>query len=299
MRRAQAVAIEDAQIALADGDEDAAVDLGDLEQREVEAVEVGLDLELLELPLDLEEAPRLAGVNLERAHLAIDFFDDVGEAEQVVADLLELELDLALAHAEARDAGRLLEDAAPVDGVAREDAVDLPLLHERVAARDESGPEEEVAHVLQADGLLVDEVFALARAEEAARDDDVVGLDRQHAVLVVEVEGSLGHPHRRAAVGAVEDDVRHLLPAQRSRALLAEDPLHGVDDVRLPAPVRTDDPGEAAVEDELSAVRERLESVDLEFREPHGPAALPGMFDQTPRKTEPPRSARGWPHIIQ
>ena len=58
-------------------------------------------------------------------------------------------------------------------------------------------------------------------------------------------------------------------PRSRRGALLAEHPAHGVRHVRLAAAVRSDDRRDARVEEHLGRIRERLEAVQLEFRQPH------------------------------
>src|SRR5207237_1014258 len=55
----------------------------------------------------------------------------------------------------------------------------------------------------------------------------------------------------------------HGAAAQVLRALLAHRPADGVDHVALPAAVGADHPGDAVVEGEDDAVRERLEPGDL------------------------------------
>ncbi len=68
-----------------------------------------------------------------------------------------------------------------------------------------------------------------------------------------------GHAQALAGARAVEDDVRHLPAAQALGGLFAQDPLDGVDDVRLSAPVGPHHAGNPRAEGELGLVREALE----------------------------------------
>ena len=90
------------------------------------------------------------GLALERGARAVDLGHDVREAQQVPARLLELDLGLALADLVLRDAGRLLDEAAPVLRLRRENEVDLLLLDDRVGPHAEAGAEQDLLHVLQA-----------------------------------------------------------------------------------------------------------------------------------------------------
>ena len=63
----------------------------------------------------------------------------------------------------------------------------------------------------------VDGVLAVTRAEEGPGDRHLGHVHRQLARAVVDGEGDLGPPERRPADGAGEDDVLHLLRAQRAR----------------------------------------------------------------------------------
>ena len=67
-----------------------------------------------------------------------------------------------------RDAGGLLDQAAAVLRLGREDLVDAALLDDRVRAHAEAGAEQLVLDVPQPDLLVVQEVLALAVAVDAA-----------------------------------------------------------------------------------------------------------------------------------
>jgi hypothetical protein len=204
---------------------------------------------------------------LDRADLAADLAEHVAHAHQVLLGALQLALGLDPARLVLADAGRLLDQAAALLGLGRDDLRDAPLLDDGVALGADPRVAEEVEHVAQAHRRLVDQVLGLAVAVETARDLDlrVLGeLGRREAVAVVEAEHDLREADRGARFAAREDHVLHALAAQAARGLLAHRPADGVDHVRLAAAVRPDDGGDAGLEGEGRLVDEALESRDLE-----------------------------------
>jgi hypothetical protein len=211
----------------------------------------------------------LAGLALERADLAFDLADHVGQAQQVGVGLFELVERLLAVGLELGDAGGLLEDAAPVLGLGGEDHVDLALGHDRVAGGADARAHEQAVDVAQAAGRLVEEVVALAGAEDTAGDGDLVELRGQHALAVGEGDADFGEAQGLARVGAAEDHVLHLRAAQRRGTLLAEHPADGVGDVALAAAVGADDRHHAGFEHEAGPVGEALEPVDFQRLQVH------------------------------
>ena len=239
-----------------------------LELGEADAGEEEVDLAQLRLHLLVAAGAR--GLGAERVDLAAKLGDDVREAGEVLVGRLELAERLAAVGAEAGDAGRLLEDRAAVLGAGGEDRVDLALGHHGVGRRADARVHEEALDVAEAAGRAVDEVLALAGAEDAAGDGDLVVLEAELLLAVGEGDGDLGHAEGLVLVGAGEDDVGHRAAAQGGGALLAEDPADGVRDVGLAAAVGADDGGDAGLEDEARLLREALEAVDFDGLEIHG-----------------------------
>ena len=73
-------------------------------------------------------------------------------------------------------------------------------------------------------------------------------------------QGNFRHAERLAAVGAVENHVRHFAAAQRLGRLLAEHPANRVRNVGFAAAIRPDNRGDAGLEIQGSFVRKRLET---------------------------------------
>ena len=233
----------------------------------------------LELVRYLLVAPRLRGLAADRAQALVDLLDDPAQDVQVLLDALELPDSGELARLVLGYPRRLLEDHAPLGGVGLEEGVDLALLDDRVGPGAQPRVHQEVLDVTEPAELLVDEVLAVARAVQAPGDGHLLVIHGQRAVRVVESEPHLGVAEGPAGARPVEDDVEHRVAAQRLGRLLAEDPLHGVDDVRLPAAVGPHKARDARLEVEGSPVGEGLESVELESLDAHvlgvSPASVP------------------------
>ena len=107
------------------------------------------------------------GLRLELLEVAVQLAQDVLDARQVLARVLEPVLGLAPALLVLRDAGRLLEEQAQLLGLALDDPADRALADDRVGARAEAGAEEDVLHVAPAHRLVVDVVAAACRRASA------------------------------------------------------------------------------------------------------------------------------------
>jgi len=218
---------------------------------------------------ELGEPPRLARLDLQAALAGFDFAEQVAQAFQVFLGPLELALRLLPTRAVLRDACRFLENGAALHGVGAQKLVDIALLHDRHGAGAPAGVHHQLAHVPQADGVLVDQVLALAGAVEPAADRDLFVVDVERRIRVVEDQRDLREADTLSPIGAGEDDVLHLLAAQARRTLFAEHPLDRIDDVALAAAVGPDDDVDAVVEAEFRFVREALEAVQDEFLDLH------------------------------
>src|SRR5690606_4473435 len=120
---------------------------------------------------------------------------------------------------------------------------DHALFDDRVAARPQTGAQEDVGDVAAPAFGAVQKVGVLRVAGHPAADGDfpVAGVfAAQGAIGIVENQLDAGLRHRLAGVGAIEDDVGHRLAAQVLGRAFAHDPAHGVDDVGFAAAVRPD-----------------------------------------------------------
>src|SRR5256886_16226281 len=85
-------------------------------------------------------------------------------------------------------------------------------------------------YVPQPHRRAIEQVLALSRAGQPARDEDFLIGDRQRPVRVVEQQGDLGHVHRPPPRRALENDVFHFAAALQAGRLLATDPADGIAD---------------------------------------------------------------------
>jgi len=212
---------------------------------------------------------RLLRLALERVQLSAYLVHDVAHAYEVLAGGVELALRLVALLLVARDPGGFLDEDAPLVGLRGQDVVELVLVHHRIGARVGARPGEEIENVAQARRILVQKVFALARAVEATADRHLGPRHREHAI-VAEGQLDLREADRLARRRAVEDQVFHALAAQRLRALLTERPADRFRDVALAAAVRSDDRRDARRDLEDGLLREGLEAVQRDGFEAHG-----------------------------
>ena len=214
-------------------------------------------------------AAGLAGLALQALELLLHLVDDVVHAEQVRLGGVELELGLAAAGLVLRDAGGLLDEGAPVGGLAGEDLADLPLLDDGVGLAAQARVHEQLVDVAQPAHAAVHEVLGFAVPVEAPAHYALGGAVGAVAVEARNLEVHLRHLQRLAGGAAVEDDVFHGSAAQALRALLPQNPIDGVGDVALAAAVRAHHPGDPALEAQLLLVAKALETHDLDAVQTH------------------------------
>ena len=239
-------------------------------------IDVQVDLRLFELRVQLAVAAGLFRLALERGEHVLDLAHALQVDVEVVVGIVEAALDLLAARLEEDDARRLLEDGAAVLRLGVHDLLDLALADDGVPLLPEAHGVQAVDDVLHAAGLLVDQILALAAAEEAAGHGDLGIVEvGEHLARIVEGERDLAKGLALARLRAAEDDVLHTRTAHGLGGLLAEHPADGVRHVALAAAVRPHDAGDAVVEADLRLVREGLESVEFYFFEVHSSPPAP------------------------
>ncbi len=116
---------------------------------------------------------RLGRLTLQAAALLVDFEDDVVDAGEVLLRGLELQLRRPAPRLVLRDAGRFLDQHAPIGGPRREDQPDLALLDDRVGLGAQAGVHQQFVDVPEPALGAVNQVLALARPIEPAHQLDV------------------------------------------------------------------------------------------------------------------------------
>ncbi len=168
-------------------------------EQALQAQELDLELDLEDLVAQRPVGLRLLGLGLQGVVAAPHLLEDALDVAHVLLGLLELPLGLLAPHAESRDARRLLEDVAPFLGLVGEQLVDLALLHDGVGRLADARVEEQLAHVAELHGVVVDEVLALPRAVQPPADGHLGQVEGEDLVLVGDAAGS---PRRRSGACA-------------------------------------------------------------------------------------------------
>ena len=138
----------------------------------------------------------LGGLALQRIHLARDFVENIVDAGEIQLGIFEAGFGETLLGFELRDSRGFFENRAAVGGTAAENLADASLLDQGVGFRAEAGAHEEFLNVAQAAEFAVEQVFAVAGAEQAARDYD---FSCAELLLVEFAAADLEHDLRRAA----------------------------------------------------------------------------------------------------
>ena len=102
---------------------------------------------------------RFAGLALERPDLALHFFDDVADAQQICFGRFEFTQRFALLRFVFGNAGCFFENRATIFWPRTQDHVDLALLHHRVSGAGDAGVGEKVLDVAQAARRFVEQIF--------------------------------------------------------------------------------------------------------------------------------------------
>ena len=147
--------------------------------------------------------------------------------------------------------------------------IDPPLLDDAVRRSSGTSADEQIADILEARSVAIDEILRIALLPQSSSDGDLILIEWQEATAIVEQERRFCELRTCATGRTVEDDVGHLLPAETLRALVTENPLDRIHDVALATAVRSDDAGDAGSEVKDRAVGETLEAKEFERLE-HG-----------------------------
>ena len=209
-------------------------------------------------------------LRLELGELRYQLVTDVLDPRQIDAGIGKPGFGLLAPFLVLRDPRRLFEEDAQLLRLRLDHAADHALLDDGVGARAQARAEEQVVDIATTDRNVVDVIRRVTVAAQHPLDRQLgvaAPLSTDPTLAVVEEELHRGTADRRALARAVEDDVLHRLAAQRGRLGLAQDPTHGIDDVRLAAAVGADDADELSGSSDAGRVDERLETGQLDLCE--------------------------------
>ena len=245
---------------------------------------------LLQRALVLQRAVLLRhhGLAFELVEVGVQLAQDVLDAGDVLARVLQPALGFAAPLLVLGHAGGLLEKQAQLLGLALDDAADGALADDGVGARAQAGAEEHVLHVAAAHRLVVDVVARRAVTRQHALDGDFgkgVPLPARARIRVVEHQLDAGPAGGLSLTRAVEDHVLHRLAAQLAGLGLTEHPAHRIHDVGLAAAVGPDHADQLARKLERGGVGEGLEAREFDRIQAHGRAAK-GNGDESRRRCQ-------------
>ena len=121
-------------------------------------------------------ALRLRRLPLQRSHLLRDFLENVVHPRQVLLRLLQPQFGQTLLRFEARNSGSLFDNRAPVMRLRAQQLPDALLADDRVGLRPQTGAHEDVLNIAQPAQLPVQQIFAVAGAEQPPRNHNLATL---------------------------------------------------------------------------------------------------------------------------
>ena len=183
---------------------------------------------------------RCLGLPLQVLELALQFVAQIGEPLQVLHGAAHAVLGFTAPLLVLGDPRGFLDEHAQLFRPGLDQARNHALLDNRIAARSETGAEEDVGNVAAAAAAAVEKVFGLGFAGHQAADGNfriagVLAADAAIAVVKDQFDGGLAH--RLPVDRAIENDVGHGFAAQILGRALAHHPAHRVNDVGFAATV--------------------------------------------------------------
>ena len=163
------------------------------------------------------------------------------------------------------DTRRLLKDLAALAAFYGQDLVDLALSDDGIALAAHAGVHEQLVHVLEPHGLLIDVILRLAAAVVAAGDRYLrLVAGRKNVLRIVDDQRHLCEAHLVPRLRTSEDHILHLGAAELAAVLLAHDPADGVGDVGFAGAVGPHDGGDVLAEVQHRLIGKRLEPLNFQ-----------------------------------
>ena len=193
----------------------------DVGLQDVKLVAGQLGVQMLEFGHQLLVTAGFASLALERTDLALDFADQVGDAQEVLFGGFEFAQRLLFLRLEFRDARRFLKHQPPVFRLAGQDLRDVSLRQDAVTGPPHARSHEQLLNVFEPAGGLVEKVFARPVPKHpSCQHHFIVGYLHSRGRQMLAIHPAYGQRHLRHAQGfagvcAVENDIRHLPATQR------------------------------------------------------------------------------------
>src|SRR5260370_34919135 len=119
----------------------------------------------------------IGGLALKGIHLERDLIKNIVDSGQVQFRLLKPRLGQPLLGFELGNAGGFFDNRTPVIGLAAEDLADATLLDDRVGLGAKSGSHKDILDIAQAAEFAIQQILALARAEQPPRANKFTGFE--------------------------------------------------------------------------------------------------------------------------
>ena len=230
----------------------------------VQGLQPDADLQAFFLLVVGDELLGLLRLDPQGLHPALQLGENVPQAHQVFLGLVQSPLRLLLPVTVAGDSRGFLENFPAVLGTGGHNAVDLALADDGITVPSQARVHKQLVDILQAHGVLVDEVLAFPGPVVPPGDGHRVPGKGQAPVGVVDGEGHLGKAQSFPLGGAVEDHVLHFGAAQGAHRLLSQHPAHGVADIAFAAAVGPHHRGDAPLELQGGLVGKGFEPLQLQ-----------------------------------
>ena len=208
-------------------------------------------------------ARRLPCLARQCRQLGCQLIHRITDARQVILRSLQLQLRLVAALVEARNASRLLKNAAAGPGSGVDQFGNLPLPDQRRRMRPGRGIREQHLHIARAYIAPVHAVGAAHIAGNAAHDLDLIGIiepRRRQPIRVVDMDRHLGKGARTARRCPGKDHVLHPAAAHRRGAVFAHHPAQRLQQVGFAAPVGPHNAGQPVADDQIGRVDKAFEA---------------------------------------
>jgi hypothetical protein len=212
-------------------------------------------------------------LNPECAELSLKPTEPILRTGDVGFDRDKLAESFGLPCLEPADPGCLIENFAAIARGCLKEFIHPTLSDDRVASRSGTAAQKYFLEIFETCGVTVDQVFARAIAVDSTSELNFIRIDCQKSAGVIERDRDLGQPQAFAGTRSIEDHIGHLSAAETFGRLFSENPPDGIDDIRFPGPVWSDNTSDARCEVEPGLVRERFEPNEFEALQ-HGFASI-------------------------
>ena len=212
----------------------------------------------------------LACLTFQTGKLSLHFADHIFQTRQVGFGGAQTQFRFMTALVQSADARGFFQNGATRQRFLADQQTDLALTHERGRTGAGRRVREKDLNVTLAHVTPIDAIDAARFTLNAARHFDGVDIGVRRAGLAIGIVDEQGHFRdiaRRAVGAAGKDDIVHFAAAHGGGTGFAHHPAHGVEQIRLAAPLGADHGREARFDKHLRRFDEALETGKSETRE--------------------------------